>query len=427
MLFGPLRTVFVCLVVAFTLMGPHIAYAQAVLSVDGDAVVDEQAGLGLDGFHKAKRGSLQGLPDGSSVGYRYITSSRDDVVLMATKRCVVVYVPGEVCANLGIDVSSDAQMGALLDLFECADEAHSNRLATLASLDVPVTYTSASRVSIGNLAFQFGLQVEGRSYAAVEDARGDASKTALFCDYATLKSSSAMSVSESRPWTESLALFFESIDWSPLFVSARTVLAATALSLVFGVLVAWFTLRRSNRTKSVCDCIFTLPMILPPSICGLILLYITGKNSASGRWLIDMGVNLPFTWPAAVIAAFVVSFPFMYRAARGAFEDVDANLFDAARTLGWPEWRILLRLIMPLSLPSLAAGAVLAFARALGEFGATVFFAGNYAGVTQTIPLAIYYDWMAGDVASAWLWTAVVLVFSFVAILLLNTVGKRQG
>ena len=131
-------------------------------------------------------------------------------------------------------------------------------------------------------------------------------------------------------------------------------------------------------------------------------------------------MSLVFTWEAAVISAVVVSFPLMYRTALGAFESLDASMLDAARTLGWSEARIFCRLMMPLAWPSIAAGTVLAFARAMGEFGCTLFFAGNYAGITQTIPIAIYFEWMSGNTDIALFWVIVVILFSFIVVLFIN-------
>ena len=168
-------------------------------------------------------------------------------------------------------------------------------------------------------------------------------------------------------------------------------------------------------------------MILPPTVCGMLLLLLFGKSTAIGRFLISCGIDIAFTWPAAVVSAVVVSFPYMYRTARGAFEALDAEMLDAARVLGWKERRIFLKIMLPLSTSSLVAGAALAFARALGEFGATMFFAGNYVGETQTLPVAIYYDWMAGDAAATIFWVIAVMVFSFATMLLMNRVTRHAG
>ena len=145
-----------------------------------------------------------------------------------------------------------------------------------------------------------------------------------------------------------------------------------------------------------------------------------------------MGFPLVFSWPATVIAATVVAFPLMYRNARGAFENLDPNMMDAARTLGWSEARIFFKLMLPLAWSSIAAGTVLSFARALGEYGATLFMAGNYVGITRTIPISIYFYWKIGRTDVAIFWTIVVLVFSFIVILFINlwsqhTTRYRRG
>ena len=161
-------------------------------------------------------------------------------------------------------------------------------------------------------------------------------------------------------------------------------------------------------------------MVLPPTVCGFLLLLAFGRNTALGQWFIDIGFPLIFSWQATVLAAVVVAFPLMYRSARGAFESLDPNMLDAARTLGWSNGRIFLRLMLPLAWSSIASGTVLAFARALGEFGCTLFLAGNQLGSTRTIPIAIYFEWMNGNTEATWFWTIVLLVFSFLVILFIN-------
>ena len=181
----------------------------------------------------------------------------------------------------------------------------------------------------------------------------------------------------------------------------------------------------SDRLKGILDTLFTIPMVLPPTVCGFLLLMFFGGSSATGKWLIDHGIDIVFTWEATVIACIVVGFPMMYRTVRGAFENLDANMLDAARTLGWGETKIFTRIMIPLAWPSIAAGTVLGFARAMGEFGCTLFFAGNYVGVTQTIPLAIYYDWMGGNTDAAIFWVIVVILVSFLVILFINVYSSR--
>ena len=166
-------------------------------------------------------------------------------------------------------------------------------------------------------------------------------------------------------------------------------------------------------------------MVLPPTVCGFLLLMLLGRNTALGQFFIDVGFPLVFSWQATVIAAVVVAFPLMYRSARGAFVRLDANMLDAARTVGWSNARIFFRLMIPLTWSSIAAATVLAFARALGEFGATLFLAGNYVGITRTIPIAIYFEWMSGNTDVAIFWTVVILLFSFAVILFINLWGRR--
>ena len=183
---------------------------------------------------------------------------------------------------------------------------------------------------------------------------------------------------------------------------------------------AYFTLRISKRAQDIFDTIFTIPMVLPPTVCGFLLLSALGRNTAFGRFFQEIGFPLVFSWQATVLAAVVVAFPLMYRSARGAFESLDPNMLDAARTLGWSNGRIFLRLMLPLAWSSIASGTVLAFARALGEFGCTLFLAGNQLGSTRTIPIAIYFEWMNGNTEATWFWTIVLLVFSFLVILFIN-------
>ena len=195
---------------------------------------------------------------------------------------------------------------------------------------------------------------------------------------------------------------------------------ALLISFALGLFAAWKTMGTSSRIKGLLDSVFTIPMVLPPTVCGFLLLMLFGRSTGVGQWLIAHGVSIVFTWPAAVISAVVVSFPLVYRTALGAFESLDTQMLDAARTLGWSERRIFTKLMMPLGWPSIAAGTVLAFARAMGEFGCTLFFAGNYAGITQTIPIAIYFEWMGGNTSVALFWVVVVIAFSFLVILFIN-------
>lgn len=209
------------------------------------------------------------------------------------------------------------------------------------------------------------------------------------------------------------------MDLSPLWISLKVAFVATIFTFLLGLLAARLVLSL-GKFKSVVDGILSLPMVLPPTVVGFFLLIIFGKNSPLGQMLISIGVNVLFTWQGAVIAAVVVSFPIMYRTARGALEQVDINLVHAARTLGMNEWEIFTKVMLPASWPGVAAATILAFSRAMGEFGATVMIAGNIPGRTQTMSIAIYTAMQGGDRTLAYLWVAIIMGISFVTIVLMN-------
>ena len=175
------------------------------------------------------------------------------------------------------------------------------------------------------------------------------------------------------------------------------------------------------------DGLLSLPMVLPPTVVGFFLLMALGKNSFFGNMLRELGFEALFTWQGAVVAAAAVSFPIMYRTARGALEQVDENLINAGRTLGMSEGSIFLRIMIPLSRPGIAAAAILSFARALGEFGATIMLAGNIPGKTQTMSIAIYTAMQSGDRSKAYIWVAIVMAISFAVMLLMNVWNDRQS
>ena len=171
----------------------------------------------------------------------------------------------------------------------------------------------------------------------------------------------------------------------------------------------------------VFDGIFTLPMVLPPTVAGFFLLMIFGVNQPIGKFFMNVfGVRIAFSFSATVIAAVVISFPLMYRNSRGAFEQVDTDLVYAARTLGMSEWNIFLKVLIPNALPGIISGGVLAFARGLGEFGATAMLAGNIIGKTRTLPVAVYSEVMSGNMESAAFYVWVIIGICFTAVILLN-------
>ena len=214
-------------------------------------------------------------------------------------------------------------------------------------------------------------------------------------------------------------------DLSPLWISLKTALFSTIITFVIGVAVAYWMLNYRGN-KIFLEGILISPLILPPTVVGFILLLLLGKNGVIGRSLISLNVSVVFSWYGAVIAAIVVSFPLMYRTTLGAFEHVDVNFLHVARTLGASEWTIFRRILLPLSLPGILAGTMLTFARALGEFGATLMLAGNIPGETQTIPMAIYFAVEAGATGEAAFWTIVILCISLSGIFALNIWQSRQ-
>jgi len=202
----------------------------------------------------------------------------------------------------------------------------------------------------------------------------------------------------------------------PLWISIRTVLAATAITFFLGIAAARWMAHYPGRFRSAIDAVLILPMVLPPTVVGFGLLLLFGNQSPVGRWLISLGANVVFSWPATVIAAVVMAFPLMYMTSRGAFEQVEPNIERAARTLGASEWRVFWTVTLPLAWPGVAAAAVLALARSLGEFGATLMLAGNIPGKTATIPVAIYFAIQAGDMNQALVLVGVVLFISVLSL-----------
>ena len=216
------------------------------------------------------------------------------------------------------------------------------------------------------------------------------------------------------------------MDMSPLWISLKTSLAATILAFILGVTAAKLMSGYQGRLKSVLDGVLILPLVLPPTVVGFLLLVLFGRNGPLGQLLSSLGTTVIFSWSATVIASTVVAFPLMYRTTRGAFEQVDPNMLDAARTMGVPERSIFTRITIPLAWPGIAAGTILAFARALGEFGATLMLAGTMPGRTQTIPLTIFFLVESGRRDRAALWVLIIIAISFLAITGLHYWTKRQ-
>lgn len=207
---------------------------------------------------------------------------------------------------------------------------------------------------------------------------------------------------------------------SPIWISLKTAFVATIITLFLGVLVGKWMAEYRGKMKGVWDAIFTLSMVLPPTVVGFFLLVLLGKNGPIGQLLLKFDKTLIFSWPAEVITATVVAFPLMYKTSRSSFEQIDQNVINAARTLGVSEWRIFYRIMLPLSWPGIAAGVVLAFARALGEFGATLMVAGSIPGKTTTIPTAIYFAVVNGEMDKALSLVLFIVAISMTVIVLTN-------
>jgi molybdate transport system permease protein len=196
------------------------------------------------------------------------------------------------------------------------------------------------------------------------------------------------------------------IDWSPLWISLETSVVATVVTFVAGLATAVWRQRRTGFVSALVDGICLLPLVLPPTVVGFFLLLLFGRNGPVGKLLLRFGMTLVFSWPATVIAAAVVAFPLMYLSARAALEQVDSRFLEAARTLGASEWRVFHAVALPLAWPGVLAGTILSFARALGEFGATLMLAGDIPGRTATIPIAIYFAVESDDIQHALAWSA---------------------
>ena len=212
------------------------------------------------------------------------------------------------------------------------------------------------------------------------------------------------------------------IDLSPLIISLRTATLSIIVTFFLGVAAAQLVYRLKSKTmKTILDGLFTLPLVFPPTVAGFFLLYIFRMRRPIGKFFIEyFAVKVAFSWGATVLAAVVISFPLMYRAARGAFEQVDPDVLSAGRTIGMSEWKIFWKVQLPIAWPGVISGAVLAFARGLGEFGATAMIAGNIKGKTRTLPLAVYSAVASGNMKEAGKYVAVLVCISFIVVICMN-------
>ena len=216
------------------------------------------------------------------------------------------------------------------------------------------------------------------------------------------------------------------MDWYPLLNSLRIAAISSVIVFFLGIAAAYYASRLPRLVKGVLDVVLTLPMVLPPTVCGYFLLLVFGAKRPLGMLLAQFGVKFVMHWTGGVLAASVVAFPLMYRTARGAFESFDRTLSDAGRTLGLSNTFIFWRIRMPACRQGILAGAVLAFARALGEYGATSMLIGYTPGRTATISTTVYQLWRTNDEAGAMLWVLLNLAISAVVLLIVNLLEERQ-
>lgn len=211
--------------------------------------------------------------------------------------------------------------------------------------------------------------------------------------------------------------------WSPVLISAEVAAVSGVLAIILGVIIGKGMANKRFKGKAIAETAFLLPLVLPPSVVGFLLIVIFGRNSFAGQF-IEFIFKQPvmFTWWAAVIASTVVAFPLMYQSAKTGFEAIDRDIENAARVDGANEIQLFMNITIPLSYKAIISGGILSFARALGEFGATLMFAGNIPGKTQTIPTAIYVAIDSGNMEMAWLWVACMIGISFIMLVFVQLI-----
>lgn len=217
------------------------------------------------------------------------------------------------------------------------------------------------------------------------------------------------------------------MDYSPIWISLKTASVSTLLTFIFGILAAWLCVGiKSKRKKAVIDGILTMPLVLPPTVAGFFLLYIFGAKRPVGEFVETVfGFKIAFSWVATVISATVVSFPLMYRSVKSGFEQIEQSMIDEAKMMGLSDFGILVYILVPCSIRSVISGTILSMTRGLGEYGATAMLAGNIAGKTRTLPLAVYSAVAAGHMADGWLYVAVILAVAFIAVFIMNCFGEK--
>ena len=215
------------------------------------------------------------------------------------------------------------------------------------------------------------------------------------------------------------------MDLSPLWISIKVAISATLLALALGMAAAR-GISKMNKGKHVLDSVLMLPLVLPPTVTGFFLLILFGKNTLFGRLMNKIGADIIFTARGAVLAACLVSFPIIYRTLRGAFESMDKDLVDVAKIYGYGEAGVFFKVYIPLCWQEIAAGTIITFARAIGEFGATIMVAGNIPGRTRTMSTAVYTAMQSGNRQEAYRWVILIMLFSFTVLFFVNLWSGRR-
>jgi molybdate transport system permease protein len=216
------------------------------------------------------------------------------------------------------------------------------------------------------------------------------------------------------------------MDLFPLFLTVKVSFFATVLTIATGLSLAWVMAKKDFFGKGLLDVVIMQPLVIPPTVLGYYLLALFGRSGSLGRFLDSIGVEIVFTWKGAVVAAFISSLPLFVKPARAALEGVGTDLENAARLLGKTEWQVIRTITLPLAWRGILAGAVMAFARATGEFGATLMVAGNIPGVTQTLPIAIYDAVQSGDTGAANFLVLIITLFSFSVLFVAGKIGRER-
>ncbi len=222
--------------------------------------------------------------------------------------------------------------------------------------------------------------------------------------------------------------YMNKVDWSPLWISLKTGVVATILAFFLGIVAVQLVMRVNRKLAWILDSLFTLPLVLPPTVIGFSLLLLFSLKRPFGKFLyVNFDIKMVQTWLGCVVAACIIAFPLMYKNAKAAFEQIDLTIIYAARTLGISETYIFFRIAMPMAWPGVLSGTILAFARSIGEYGATCMLAGNILGKTQTVAVAIASQASAGNFEEAGFWVCVNVIISFVIISLINRISKKNS